>query len=387
MPLVEIIDQRTEKDFLNVARVINSNDRTWVCPLDNDIKGVFDPAQNSYFNHGAAKRWILRDNMGNLIGRIAAFIDYNSLKDNDQPTGGCGFFECINDQDSANLLFDTAKNWLETQGMEAMDGPINFGETDKYWGLLVGGFTHPSYNVPYNPPYYQNLFETYGFKVYFRQEGFHLDVHKPIDERFKKIATRVTSNPDYSFEHFSFKQIDKYVADFVEVFNTAWADFKKDFEPLDEVYVRKFLTDAKVILEEKFIWFAYNNGKPIAIHLMIPDVNQIFKSFNGKLNFWNKLRLLYMVKTKKMTRTKGILMGVIPKFQAKGIESGFILELEKVFREMPQYTEMEFSWVADFNPPMRKLWIAIGAVPAKEYITYRYLFDRNAEFKRYPLPD
>ena len=197
----------------------------------------------------------------------------------------------------------------------------------------------------------------------------------------------LTSNPDYSFEHFSFKQIDKYVADFVEVFNTAWADFKKDFEPLDEVYVRKFLTDAKVILEEKFIWFAYNNGKPIAIHLMIPDVNQIFKSFNGKLNFWNKLRLLYMVKTKKMTRTKGILMGVIPKFQAKGIESGFILELEKVFREMPQYTEMEFSWVADFNPPMRKLWIAIGAVPAKEYITYRYLFDRNAEFKRYPLPD
>ncbi len=387
MILTEITDKRSEKDFLNVARLINKNDKNWVCPLDKDIQGVFDPDQNSYFKHGTAIRWVLKNDNGKLIGRIAAFIDHNSMNDHDQPTGGCGFFECIDDQDSADMLFDAARDWLKTHGMEAMDGPINFGETDKYWGLLVDGFTHPSYNVPYNPPYYQKLFEAYGFKMYFGQEGFHLNVHKPLDERFKKIATRVTSNPEYSFEHFSYKQLDKFVADFIEVFNTAWKDFKKDFEPLEAEYVRKFLTDAKMILEEKFIWIAYNKGQPIAIHLMIPDVNQIFKPFNGKLNLWNKLKVVYGVKTKKMTRTKGILMGVVPKFQSKGIESGFFIHLEKVFREMPQYTEMEFSWVADFNPPMRKLWVAIGAEPAKKYITYRYLFDRKAEFKRYPLPE
>jgi GNAT superfamily N-acetyltransferase len=94
-----------------------------------------------------------------------------------------------------------------------------------------------------------------------------------------------------------------------------------------------------------------------------------------------------MVKTKKMTRAIGLLMGVIPQFQRKGIESAFILHLEKVFKQIPHYTELEFSWVGDFNPPMRKLWLAVGAKPAKHYITYRYLFDRNAKFKRYPIPE
>ena len=175
------------------------------------------------------------------------------MNDSDQPTGACGFFECIDDQEAANLLFNAAKDWLKAQDIEAMDGPINFGETDKYWGLLVGGFTQPSYNVAYHRPYYQSLFESYGFQIYYKQEGFHFDIQKPISERFKKIAGRLTNKPEYSFEHFSFKKFEKYVEDFTEVFNAAWASFKKDFEPLGTDYVRKFISDAKVILEEKFI--------------------------------------------------------------------------------------------------------------------------------------
>lgn len=387
MILSEVKNSAQEKDFLDVARFIYKDDKNWVCPLDNEINDTFDPTNNPYFKHGSATRWILKDSAGLTLGRIAAFIDLHTLKDNDQPTGGCGFFECINNQEAANILFNAAVDWLKTQNIEAMDGPINFGETDKYWGLLVDGFTQPSYNVAYHRPYYKALFENFGFQVYYKQEGFHLDIVKPLPERFKKIAERLVNKPEYSFEPFSFKNIDKYVSDFAVVFNAAWASFKQDFEPISKEYVRKFVSEAKPILEEKFIWFAYNEGTPIAIYLMIPDVNQIFKSFNGKLNLWNKLRLLYMVKTNKITRAKGVLMGVVPEFQRKGIESAFILELEKVFKEMPHYTELEFSFVADYNPPMRKLWLAVGAEPAKHYITYRYLFDRNAEFKRYPIPE
>lgn len=387
MELIEVKDKRSAKEFQDVARMLYADDPNWVCPLDKEINGIFDPSENSYYKHGKAIRWVLKNGEGKLKGRIAAFIDFNSMNDSDLQAGGCGFFECINDQDAANLLFDAAKNWLKKEGVEAMDGPVNFGETDKYWGLLVDGFTQPSYNVAYHLPYYKNLFENYGFKVYYRQEGFHYNIKKPVSERFKKIAGRFANRPEYSFEYFKFNELEKYVVDFAEVFNLAWAGFKKDFEPLSTDYVRKFVTEAKPVLEEKFIWFAYHKGKPVAIFLMIPDVNQIFKPFKGKLNLLNKLRLLYMVKTKKMTRAKGILMGVIPEFQSKGIESAFILQLEKVFEEMPHYTEMELSFVADFNPPMRKLWLAVGAEPAKHYITYRYLFDRNADFKRYPMPE
>ncbi len=138
---------------------------------------------------------MIYDQPGRLAGRIAAFIDRNTASTYDQPTGGMGFFECINDQEIANLLFDTARDWLRDRGMEAMDGPVNFGETDKYWGLLVDGFTHPSYEIAYNPPYYQGLFESYGFKTYFKQEGFHLDVKKEFPPDSKELQNGLTKNP------------------------------------------------------------------------------------------------------------------------------------------------------------------------------------------------
>jgi hypothetical protein len=388
MNLFRVSDKKTRRMFLDAARTIYKNDRTWVCPLDNDINAVFDPEKNPYYKHGSADRWILLDDNNRLIGRIAAFIDTNLCNSYDQPTGGIGYFECINDNQAAFLLFDTAKNWLKEKGMEAMDGPVNFGETDKYWGLLVGGFTHPSFDVPYNPPYYQALFESYGFQVYYKMEGFHIDLKKPLDPRFKKIAEWITSKPGYEFRHFTWKDQDTFLKDFAVVFNEAWASFKKDhFEPLEADYMKTVLKKAKPIIDQEFIWIAYFNGQPVAIYLMFPDLNLILKHLNGKMDPISMIKFLYYKQRKAMTRAKGLLMGVIPKFQNHGIESGFILHLRKVMDKKPQYTEVELSWVADFNPKMRKIFVSVGGVPAKNYITYRYLFDKQKEFKRYPIPE
>ena len=139
-------------------------------------------------------------------------------------------------------------------------------------------------------------------------------------------------------------------------------------------------------MEEEFNWIAYHNGKPIAIYLMYPDVNQILKHLNGRMHLPNKLKFLYLKKRKTMTRVRGVLMGVIPKYQGMGIEAAIILKLAKVFERKAHYREIEFSWVGDFNPKMRKIFLSVGSVPVKHYITYRYLFDRKMEFKRYPIP-
>jgi len=386
MKITRVTDTKTKKKFLDTARIIYKNDKVWVCPLDKEIEANFDPEKNPYFKHGEAERWIMEDN-GNLIGRVAAFIDKNLAHSYEQPTGGMGFFECINHKASAFLLFDTAREWLKTKGMEAMDGPINFGETDKYWGLLVGGFTHPSFEVPYNPPYYQDLFESYGFKTYYKMEGFHLDITKPLSDRFTKIAEWVSAKPGYVFHHFTWKDQEKFTRDFARVFNEAWASFKLHFEPLEAEYIKGVLKKAKAIIDEEFIWLAYFEGKPVAIYLMFPDLNQILKRLNGKLNLFSMIKFLYLKKTKTMTRAKGLLMGVIPDFQNHGIESAFILHIRKVFDKKPHYQEVEFSWVADFNPKMRKIFISVGCIPSKNYITCRYLFDRTKEFRRYPIPD
>jgi len=387
MKIIRVSDRQTKRKFLDTARIIYKNDPVWVCPFDNDIEAIFDPSKNPYYKHGEAERWIVEDDDHNLTGRIAAFIDKNLAYSHDQPTGGMGFFESKNDKATAFLLFDTAREWLKKRGMEAMDGPINFGETDKYWGLLVGGFTHPSFDVPYNHQYYQQLFESYGFQTYYKMEGFHLDITKPLSERFQKIAEWVSKKPGYCFRHFTWKDQDKFSHDFAEVFNEAWASFKVHFEPLEPEYIRGVLKKAKPIIDEEFIWLAYFEGKPIAIYLMFPDLNQILKHLDGKLDLFSMIKFLYLKKRNKMTRAKGLLMGVIPKYQGMGIESAFILKVREVFERKPHYQEVEFSWVADFNPKMRKIFVSVGSVPAKNYITYRYLFDRKKVFKRYPIPD
>jgi hypothetical protein len=387
MKIIMVTDRKTRKKFLDVAKTIYQNDPVWVCPFDNEIEAIFDPGKNPYFKHGEAVRWILEDENKNLTGRIAAFIDKNLAHSYDQPTGGMGFFECIDDKPSAFLLFDTAKQWLISRGMEAMDGPVNFGETDKYWGLLVGGFTHPSFEVPYNHAYYQGLFESYGFQVYYKMEGFHLEIKNQLPERFRKIAGWVAGKPGYDFRHFTWKDQERFTTDFATVFNEAWSSFKIHFEPLQAEYIRGVLQKAKAIIDEEFIWIAYFEEKPIAIYLMFPDLNQILKHLNGKLNLATMVKFLYLKKRKTVTRAKGLLMGVIPKYQGLGIESAFILKIKEVFDRKPHYQQIEFSWVADFNPKMRKIFISVGSIPAKNYITYRYLFDRTKEFKRYPVPD
>ena len=110
--LQEVVDARTEREFLDLPRKIYKGNRNWVCPLDPSIQAVFDPKKNEMFSDGEAIRWIARDKKGEVVGRIAAFYDREHAFLEEQPTGGCGFFEAINDQELADQLFDAARMWL-----------------------------------------------------------------------------------------------------------------------------------------------------------------------------------------------------------------------------------------------------------------------------------
>ncbi len=381
MKIHEVKTKQDKKDFLNVARIIYKNDPVWVCPLDIQIENIFNPEHNVFFKHGSATRFLLKDNKGKLIGRVAAFINEKKAYGFDQPTGGMGFFECINDKKAAFMLFDTCKNWLEEKGMEAMDGPINFGENDNFWGLLVEGFTHPGYGMQYNPPYYKELFEDYGFKFYFEQVTNHLDLTKKFPERFWKIANWVRQKPGYSFKHFSFKEADKFIDDFETIYKQAW-EYHENFTPINMEDLRKKLYDSKSFIEEDFIWFAYHEDNPIAFLVMYPDINQVLKKLNGKLNVINKLRFKIYLKKRIITRARIVIMGVVPKFQRSGIESAIFWNMEKMMKRHQEYTELELSWVGDFNPKMRALHENVEASFGKKHITYRKLFREDAEFKR-----
>ena len=158
--LQEVTTSAQEREWLDLPKKIYKGNRNWVCPLDQDITEVFDPARNELFADGEAVRWVVRNKAGEVVGRIAAFYNREKAAIEEQPTGGCGFFEAIDDQQVADMMFDASRMWLASRGMEAMDGPINFGQRRDWWGLLVEGYEfQPLYANPYNPPYYKELFE------------------------------------------------------------------------------------------------------------------------------------------------------------------------------------------------------------------------------------
>lgn len=373
MVITEVKDKRTRKAFLETARIIYKDDNVWVCPLDNDIEAVFDPAKNNFHKDGKCTRWVLTDDNGQPIGRIAAFINNKKAYNYEQPTGGIGFFECINDERAAFTLFDTAKKWLVENGMQAMDGPINFGENDNFWGLLVEGFIPPSYGMNYNPPYYQAFFEHYGFKTLYAQITNHLDILKPFPERFYKIAKWVTQKPGYEFRHLKVSELQKFAADFMEIYNDAWKDFE-NFVPITQATIAESFKKMKAIMDENLIWFAYVNNEPAAFMIILPDANPMIKPLKGELNLIGKLKFLYY-KWKGVSRMRAIVMGTKQKFQNHGIESGLFITLGEYVLPLNRYTELELSWVGDFNEKMIAMHNAMGAVFAKKHLTMRYLFN------------
>lgn len=374
MKILSVDNQITRMMFLDVVDLIYKEDSAYIRPLDVQIEEIFSPKSNDFFKHGDAARFILVNDNGEAIGRVAAFINQKKAFGFPQPTGGMGFFECINNKEAAWMLFDTAKQWLMERGMEAMDGPINFGENDTFWGLLVEGFTPPGFGMQYNPPYYREFYEGYGFLDYFEQVTNILDITKPFPERFWKIAGRVVAREDYSFHHFKKKSSEKFIRDFVEVYDDAW-QFHENFTPMDPDTLRKSLKEAAAFMDEELIWFAYHKDEPIAFLVMFPDVNQIIRHFKGKFNLINKLKFLYYKWRNEMTRTRAVIMGVKTRYQRMGIESGMFWHLRDYVAKKPYLNEMELSWVGDFNPKMRAVHESMGAEFGKRHITYRYIFD------------
>ncbi|MCD8173244.1 MAG: hypothetical protein LUD76_07285 [Alistipes sp.] len=379
---------RQVREFLDLPERLYAGNRYYVHPWDKDIESRFDPARNELLADGEALRWLLRDETGKVAGRIAAFYNREVAAMNEQPTGGCGFFECVDDQQAANMLFDASRDWLASKGMEAMDGPVNFGERGQWWGLLIEGFEfQPLYANPYNFHYYKKLFEDYGFKNYFYQHTYIRNlVSGELGTSVYERAKRLQETPGYRFCHIDKKNLDQAADDFRLVYNKAWAHFP-GVKPMEREKTHKMLRDMKPIMDEKLIYFAYFNDEPIGFFIMVPDLNRLIGRFRGRMNWFNGLRLLSMLKfTRKADRVFGIIFGVVPEFHGKGIESGMMYEFEKVVGSGNlKYRTLELAWVGDFNPVMmRMVENYVCAKKHKLHATYRYLFDREKPFTRCP---
>ena len=381
MNIIEVNSKKDKKDFIQIACSIYKNEKNWIRPLDKDINSVFDPKTNKAFRKGDVKRWILKNN-NETIGRIAAF--YSSKNDKEKlRVGGCGFFECIDDEEAAKVLFDTAKNWLEKNGYNSMDGPINFGERDKWWGCLVEGFDiDPNYLQNYGKAYYQKLFENYGFQLLFRQLTFLKKVRTPLSEKLSLKAERALRDPNYNFKTLEKRNIQKYIRDFTKIYNDAWSKYP-GVSKLELSQAKLLFAQLKPILDEKILWFAYHNNDPVGFFISIPEMNQIFKHVNGKLDLFGKLKTFYHLKIKKSCKKMvGLVFGIVPKHQGKGVDGALIMASRETIQEKLAYEDLELNWIPDFNKSMIRVAEQVQVKLGKIHHTYRYNFDRSIPVER-----
>lgn len=388
MQVIEVLGKDTARAFLEVNEQLNGNNPNYIRPLDKDIEDVFDPAKNKAYRHGECTRWLLKDDSGRYIGRIAAFVNKKYRNKGDlQPTGGMGFFDSVDDQAAANLLFDTARDWLKAKGMEAMDGPINFGERDRWWGLIVQGFDAPLYGMNFNPPHYRTLMERYGFEPFFDQICFSMKVRERLQDKFYKRHAELSREPGISARHIDKSQLDKYAQDFASVYNRAWASHGggKDLRP---ELARSMFRKMKPVMDERLIWFVYHHEEPIACWVNLPELNQIFRHFHGRFGWLEKLRFVWLRWRGACTKFTGLVFGVVPEWQHRGVDAYMIMEGAKIVQSphIP-YTDYEMQWIGDFNPKMINVAESLGTYRSRTLTTYRFMFDRSMPVRRHPTLD
>jgi len=386
MQLIEVSTPRDIKDFHKVPFNIYKNYPNWVPHLQQDVEKVFDPATNKAFRGGGkAKRWILKDESGNLIGRIAAFIDPKYYKAFHQPTGGIGFFESIEDEKAAMLLLNTAKDYLASEGMKAIDGPINFGEKNEYWGLLVQNFEYPStYQMNFNPPYYQKYFEDFGFKVYYEQYVFWRSLETDAEDVFQRKANILWNDPKFKVTNVKGYTDHQLAEFFLGVYNEAWGKHE-GFKAMKYEQALKIMKAIKPVKDVKITLFAFYDEKPIAFYINLPELNQIFRHVNGNLNVWGKLKFLWYKNFVGSTTMYGVVFGVVPEYQGKGVEAAMIKYGGIHIRGGTKYKDTIITWIGDFNVKMLKVCKNLNASLLRKLYTYRLMLDETIPFERAPF--
>ena len=386
MRLIEVNDKKTRNAFHAVPRRIYAEDPVWIPHLRQDIDKVFDPEKNRLFKKGGvAKRWVALDDAGREAGRIAAFVSPKYSGGMQQPTGGIGFFECVDDDATAEALFDVAEAWLQEQGMEAVDGPVNFGEKDRYWGLLVNNFTAlPSYALNYNPAYYRRFFDARGFQVYYEQYIFGRPVQLDIQKVFERKRAQIESKGTMRVITARDLTQDELAEHFCTVYNNAWGGHH-GFAKMPLKQAQRTVKALKPVMDPDIIFFVLDGDKPVAFYVNIPELNQIFRHVNGNLNAIGKLKFLYHKWRGTPDIMVGLVFGIDRDYHGQGLD-GFLIDIAgKQIQAKGRYTSTTLTWIGDFNPKMIRIAENLGTERTRTYVTLRKLFDPEKPFERMPI--
>ncbi len=346
----------------------------WIPPFRFEIENVFDQEKNSFYQKGECERYLMYHG-NDLVARFAVMNHPERDAAMDPKMGGMGFLEMINDQCVADELIQFVSEWHQERDYNAFRGPVNFGENDTFWGLLVENFEEPPiYGMFYHPPYYKELLENTGAQKLDDHWSYKRNFDQPLPERLVRITNRIEERMDVEIRPVNFNQIDDDAESIRYIYNKAWSnqdivDREQEFTELTRKTVDEMVAQLKRVVIKDSVLLAFVDGKPVSFIVSIPDLNEVSKKTEGRLRWWQIPRLLFLKYHARHLRT--LVFGTIPEYRKKGIEAlVFVRGIQMTRKAAPSLEYLEGTWVSEKNWLMQRSLEALGCHHHKTHRTY-----------------
>jgi len=367
---IKIISMKSKSDkkrFIKFAWQIYRNDPYWVPPLIMDKMKILNEKKNPFFKNAEMELFMAFKN-DKPVGRIAAIKNDLHNKYHNENIGFFGFFESVNDQEVANKLFDTVKDWLKNKGLDAMRGPANPSSNDEY-GLLIEGFDDsPRLMMTYNPKYYIDLIENYGFKKIKDLYAYKIEYEKIIQApKIKRVADIARRRTGIEIRQINMKDFKNELEKVKYVYNKAWAP-NWGFVPMSDEEIDLLAKDLKPIVEPSLVLFGEIKGETVGFSLVMPDYNEIFINMNGRLFPFGIFKLF--TQKKKITWARILTLGLIPEYQRKGLDAVFYYEILQRAHKLG-IDKGEASWILENNDMMNRAAVDMQGELYKKYRIYQ----------------
>ena len=367
--MADVIPVRSNSDrraFIDLPFRLYRRDSYWVPPLRSDVTELLDPRRHPFYHHAEVQPFLARVG-GRVVGRIAAIKNDLHVAHHHEPVGFFGFFECERDPAVAAALFDAAGGWLAGRGLQVMRGPAS-PSLNEECGLLVQGFdSSPTVMMPYNPPWYADLIEGYGFRKAKDLLAYLANYVNPPD-RLVRMSEALARR-----HKITIRPLDKrHYWDDVErartIYNAAW-EKNWGFIPMTDAEFTHMAKKMRPVVDAALVAFAHVDGQLAGFALTLPDVNRALKHMGGRLLPFGWIKGLWYGRRPGFARV--LALGVLQQYRRTGAAEMLYLYLIRtgLSRGIPAG---EFSWVLEDNTVMRAGLEKIGG---QVYKTYR-LYDR-----------
>jgi len=365
--VIPVVSRREKKDFLRFPWTLYRNDPNWIPPLRANEKELVGYHRHPFYEKNAIQTFVARRS-GEVCGRIAAIVNQGHIERHNERRGFFGFFECVDDQEVANSLFEAARAWFAQRGIFAIRGPAN-PSLNYTVGLLVSAFDKtPTFMMTYNPSYYERLIEGYGFRKSQDLYSYwgHVEMLPKISERYEPVSKQIVEHFGLKIRPLDRAHFHRDVMTFLNVYNLSLVN-TWGFVPMSEAEVRHMAKGLERLLVPELALAAEIDGRVVGAVLGLPDYNPRIRQIDGRLFPLGFLRLLRNKQAIRKIRL--ISTNVLPEYQRYGVGLTLMSALVPAVMNWG-IQEAEFSWVLESNSLSRGSLEKGGAIRDKVYRVY-----------------